>query len=150
MTRINCIPVGLLIDQHLLAEYREITRVQKQARSLSAAIPTYRLGKGHVKFFYDKGMYLAVRTHELWNECLDRGFQVEYKDYGLHPRELNNGWEPTAQDLQVNLIRLDGRIKEMKRDPLFGRLPASRQYYRTLLIALQAEEGDRYVEASSR
>ena len=64
MTRINIIPVEELMDQHLIAEYREITMVPVSlARTLSSKTgldykkisKSYTLNKGHVYFFYDKG-----------------------------------------------------------------------------------------------
>lgn len=82
MTRINIIPVKFLTDQHLLAEYREITRVSKLARTpkQNETFPTeYRLGTGHVKFFYNKGAYLQRRTAELYQECCERDFDVQEK-----------------------------------------------------------------------
>lgn len=61
MTRINVIDVNLLTDQHLFAEYREITRIfslVKQACEkyptadiLKKIPPTYRMRTGHVLFF---------------------------------------------------------------------------------------------------
>jgi deoxyribonuclease (pyrimidine dimer) len=68
MIRINIIPVAELMDQHLIAEYREITMVPVSfTRTLSSKtgldyrkIPkSYILNKGHVYFFYDKGFYLS-------------------------------------------------------------------------------------------
>jgi len=89
MTRINCIEVEDLADQHLLAEYREITRVAKLARPLDD-YGQYCMGRGHVKFFYDKGAWLALRTEALYNECRARGFNVTHKTYHPHPKGLNN------------------------------------------------------------
>ena len=66
MTRINVVPVGELSQLHLVAEYREITRLPKNlTKSLSRKAkefnmdeipPDYVLGKGHVKFFYDNNL----------------------------------------------------------------------------------------------
>ena len=57
MTRINTIPPQELCDKHLMAEIREITRIPntiKTGKAIIANIPdTFRLGSGHVKFFYD-------------------------------------------------------------------------------------------------
>ena len=70
MTRINIIPVQELFDQHLIAEYREITMVpaalnrtlkSKGGLDLSKISSNYTLNKGHVYFFYDKGKYLYKR-----------------------------------------------------------------------------------------
>ena len=60
MTRINIIPASELHDQHLIAEYREITMVPAALRRTlnskkgldESKIPsTYTLNKGHVYFF---------------------------------------------------------------------------------------------------
>jgi deoxyribonuclease (pyrimidine dimer) len=112
MTRINCIPVQELTDQHLLIEYREITRVSSLARELKPAelVPEYRLGAGHVKFFYDKGQYLSLRCEELYQECKRRGFNVTHKVYYEHPSTLNQDWEPMEADRTVNRRRLQEKI----------------------------------------
>lgn len=110
MTRINCIPVEDLMDQHLLAEYREITRVSKLARDLTD-YGKYTMGTGHVKFFYNKGEYLAKRAEQLYDECLYRGFNVQYKEYIPHPEGLNNDWLPDSNDIEVNLNRINEKLK---------------------------------------
>ena len=81
MTRIN---VGInpkkLTDKHLLAEHREIKRIPNMVKSGKAKmdnIPdTFTLGKGHVKFFYNKLGYLYRRYAKIHNECKRRGFNV--------------------------------------------------------------------------
>ena len=70
MTRINIIPVSELTDQHLIAEYREITMVpaalmrtlnSKSGLNKQKIGNKFTLNKGHVYFFYDKGLYLYNR-----------------------------------------------------------------------------------------
>ena len=81
MTRINCIPVEELTDKHLIAEYRELPRVFKLARDPKPGehIPTYySLGRGHVKFFYNKLFYLEKRFLALVLEMRARGFKPNY------------------------------------------------------------------------
>ena len=85
MTRINLVPPSELSDQHLFAEFREIKMVPKAlGRSIRARgadgvlkiIPQeYCLGKGHVSFFYDKGMYLWKRYEEIKDELGLRGIK---------------------------------------------------------------------------
>lgn len=71
MTRINCgIPPKQLVDKHLIAEHHEIVRipnaVKKQGKNLKMDLPeTFRLGTGHVRFFYNKLKYLHNRYR--WN-----------------------------------------------------------------------------------
>jgi deoxyribonuclease (pyrimidine dimer) len=119
MTRINCIDVTELTDQHLLAEYKEITRVSSLARKLPD-YGDYCMGEGHVRFFYNKGHYLTVRTRQLFLECQKRGFKVKFKQYKQHGgnaevgqnynRELNQPWYPTETDKQVNRARLTEKL----------------------------------------
>lgn len=111
MTRINTIPVQDLMDQHLIAEYREITRISKLARPLDD-YGVYKMGAGHVKFFYNKGKYLRNRTQELYNECIKRGFNVTYKEYQLHPEGLNKDWSPTNEDKKINLVRINEKLNQ--------------------------------------
>ena len=85
MTRINIINVEDLTDQHLIAEYREIFMIGPALqRSLNSknwdpeSIPDeYCLGKGHVKFFYNKGQYLHKRYLLLINEMKKRGMNPD-------------------------------------------------------------------------
>ena len=81
MTRINIIPPAELCDQHLLAEHRELTRipnlVAKGKFSLEGQPSDYKLGTGHVKFFFDKMQFLFERYNSLHEECLARGFNVK-------------------------------------------------------------------------
>lgn len=117
MTRINVIPAKELIDKHLVAEYRELPRLSKAARfpKKNESFPDYyKLGAGHVKFFYDKGAWLQNRFKELVAEMQRRGFTVNYPDYRPHPEGLNNDWKPTEQALKINRERIALRISQMK------------------------------------
>jgi deoxyribonuclease (pyrimidine dimer) len=109
MTRINCIPVTELMDQHLMAEYREITRISKLARPLNN-YGKYCMGTGHVKFFYNKGGFLSERTEQLYQELKLRGFNITYKQYQLHATALNQTWQPTIEDEMINANRLNNKI----------------------------------------
>ena len=85
MTRINVIEPHLLVDNHLLAEHRECTRIPNTILSGKAVLdldkihPHYVLGRGHVTFFYNKLQWLYERYNALHNECIKRGFNVTYK-----------------------------------------------------------------------
>jgi hypothetical protein len=70
------------------------------------------MGAGHVKFFYNKGLYLAHRTKELYQECRARGFNVQEKTYKLHEGDLNEDWEPREVDILTNEERILERIRE--------------------------------------
>jgi deoxyribonuclease (pyrimidine dimer) len=71
MTRINAgIRPAELVDQHLLAELREIKRIPnvvKQGKAKLDGIPErFSLGTGHVRFFYNKLGYLLRRYRSLY------------------------------------------------------------------------------------
>lgn len=84
MTRIN---VGIkpqeLTNKLLIAEHREITRIPNaifSGKAKFSKIPDkFKLGAGHVKFFYNKVLYLFKRYIALYEECVKRGFQVTDK-----------------------------------------------------------------------
>ena len=73
MTRINLVPPAELCDQHLLAEHRELTRipnaVAKGKYHLKGQPAEYKLGEGHVRFFFNKLAFLKKRYDALHAEC---------------------------------------------------------------------------------
>lgn len=82
MTRINLgVHPQELPDKLLLAEHREIKRIPNLIKSGKAQIvdiPThFTLGKGHVKYFYDKMTSLGDRYLSILRECRVRKFKVE-------------------------------------------------------------------------
>lgn len=132
MTRINCVPVAELCDQHLLAEFREITRVPNQVISgkLKAHYPDqsafYTLGKGHVKFFVDKCCYLHHRYELLTQECKRRGFNITpiFPDpLFLHVKKAYNIWVPDAAALNLNRQRICQRMPASPRWTNTAQLP---------------------------
>lgn len=125
MTRVNIIPVQELTDQHLFAEYREITRLfalVKQACDkypintvLKKVVPTYRLSTGHVVFFYDKLDFIERRYFELKDEVLKRGFNITLKDDITEFRQIidkrfYNDFMPNKNDMAINIERLIEKI----------------------------------------
>lgn len=125
MTRINVVPVSELTDKHLLAEYRELPRVYKAAvkyyeKGEPYPIPSeYRLGEGHVKFFYDKLQYINLRHNELIGEMNSRGFKTTFT--GEYPEECSvlpdmffKHYEPTDNALEINRKRISDRINGIK------------------------------------
>jgi len=118
MTRVNVgIPPIELTNKHLIAEHREIKRIPnsvKKGRCNLNNIPdSFRLGKGHVSFFYDKLLYLKNRYEELYLECLYRKFNVGY--YGSAwddvPIHLMNDYLPTEKDKEIIRERIKERLK---------------------------------------
>ena len=125
MTRINIVPVQELFDQHLMAEYREITMVPAALnRTLNSKrgldkkkIPKkYTLNKGHVYFFYDKGKYLFNRYQELVAELKKRNFKIDNKR--KFPKEifvannLFNDWQPSLEDYKIIRNRIKNKINQ--------------------------------------
>lgn len=119
MTRINLTPVEELMDQHLMAEYRELPRVFGDVRERLAKgkkfddIPkNFRLGTGHVKFFYDKIGFLFLRQNAIIKECLKRGINIAntHVDVADIPLRFMNDFIPTEADIALSQSRLDERI----------------------------------------
>ncbi len=122
MTRINAgIPVEDLNYRHLLAEHREIKRIPNVVRKKGTVdlirIPKeFKLGTGHVIFFYNKLGYLERRYKMLYNECKRRGFNItDYSgSFKNLPQHLMNDWKvpQEASDLVRERIneRLGGKI----------------------------------------
>jgi len=117
MTRINVgIKPETLTRQHLLAEAREIKRipncVSKGKYNLKDQPKEFKLGPGHVKFFYTRLLYLKNRYEELYSECLKRGYNVTY--YGNAwdnvPSELMNDWTPQEKDIETVKQRIKERL----------------------------------------
>jgi deoxyribonuclease (pyrimidine dimer) len=143
MTRINTLRPEYLADQHLLAEYRELPRVfdlalrwmERTDCDVEALPGTYRLGKGHVMFFYDKLDWCSARLQAIIEECLRRGFDIQHTEVPEDlPEDLCCHWNPTEVDLSINLSRLCD--KQYAR-PNFYRLrgkPLPRDYYLGLLM----------------
>lgn len=120
MTRINTIPPQELCDKHLMAEIREITRIPntiKSGKAIVTNIPdTFRLGTGHVKFFYDKLLFLKNRYHNLYDECILRGFNVSDNKNSFDdlPEKLMNDWVPTDESIYLIRERIKERMFNMK------------------------------------
>lgn len=127
MTRISSsIPPKQLCDQMLIAEHREIIRVPNMIKSGRAKIqdlPTsFTLGKGHVKFFYDKVLYLKKRYNALRQECLNRGFNVQdfSNSFSNIPQHLLNDYIIEPHVNQIVKDRINERLSNMKNIRYWG------------------------------
>ena len=126
MTRINAgIPPSELCDQHLLSEYRELPRVRSLALKTTSEIPErFRLGKGHMLFFVNKGGWLRARWLDLRAELRERGFwpELEWRPW---PEHLDGAWEPTDDELSevIDMVRarICERLAGAKRTPTWTR-----------------------------
>ncbi len=132
MTRINCIPPTELTTAHLVAEYRELPRIFGLVRAAvtRGEMPDdpknprdYRLGSGHVRFFYPRLGYLARRQAQLIAEMLARGYAPKFTDPsgmldGIPP-EWHQDWIPTPEAIALNRDRIATRLAESahKRSP---------------------------------
>lgn len=116
MTRINLVPPSELCDQHLLAEHRELTRipnaVAKGKFNLQGQPTDYKLGEGHVRFFFNKLAFLKRRYDELHLECKARGFNVQYIWPENLPQnaELWADYQATPEALALNRERIALRL----------------------------------------
>lgn len=124
MTRINVVPVEELENIHLMAEYRELPRIFGLAKNYfhspnrdDSTIPeTYRLGSGHVKFFYNKLLWLSNRQTQLVNELLKRGYNLTYTQstdlLADCPQEYCCDYKVTDEALLINRERINTRLNE--------------------------------------
>ena len=121
MTRINvAIPPKELTNRHLIAEHREIKRIPNMVssgRAIIKDIPSkFTLGKGHVKFFYNKLGYLKNRYEEIYQECLNRKFNITYYGNAWEniSKELMNDYIPTKDDEQIIRQRIKEKLENAK------------------------------------
>jgi len=124
MTRINIVPPEELYDQHLVAEYREIFMVPGSLRRLLKSKvgfqplkirSQYTLNKGHVYFFFDKGLYLEKRYDLIIKEMQKRGMNPDSsrlfpKD--SFPEDLYKDWEPSEEEMNIARARITLRISQ--------------------------------------
>ena len=119
MTRINVgIPPAELTDKHLLAEHREIKRIPnciaKGKYNMDGMPDKFKLGTGHVKFFYNKLLYLKNRYIRLYWMCKRRGFNVQNYIgawYNL-PQELMNDYKVKANDIRIIRERINEKLNK--------------------------------------
>lgn len=115
MVRINLIDPKKLADQHLIAEYNETLMLLGYVRKHAPKnIPeSYRLGKGHIKFFANKLKYLEKRHNVIKIEMLSRGFKpnktINLKEFH---KSLHNDWTPSKKDIQVIKSRLKQKLEK--------------------------------------
>lgn len=130
MTRINLVEPGELCDQHLFAEWRELTRIPNSilsGRLYLDNIPTkYTVrtndnpagGKGHVKFFIDKLAFLFNRYNKLLEELSKRG--MPQKNYWPKDEKFDiilwKDYNPTTEAINLNRKRI---IERMPKTPRF-------------------------------
>lgn len=139
MTRINAnIPPCKLIDQHLVAEYREIVRIPNAVKKiidikakLDKCPKDFTLGTGHVLYFYSKIQFLHKRFLSIKTEMDKRGIANNMDDapfLGV-PEILYNDIEPSDLNVANQLVidRITERIETMKGHPKYNKDVLTRQ-----------------------
>jgi hypothetical protein len=94
----------------------------------------YKMSAGHVKFFYNKGLYLQRRHRDLRAEMERRGMKANlrlgmamFNHYGMM-----GDWEPAEDAMRVNIERLCERINEMGSAPRYFGDPITREAAKAL------------------
>ncbi len=122
MTRINLVEVTQLTNKHLMAEYRELPRIFTAVKKLQyqgktckdVDIPNkYVLGTGHVKFFYNKIKWLKDRYSAIYQELINRRFDLNsvlYCKVLSDTKDIDKTWindyKPSPEDIYLNMIRI--------------------------------------------
>ena len=121
MTRINVVPVEELCNQHLMAEFRELTRIPGgiiwgRLKPLYPDAPVdYVLGEGHVRFFAGRCAFLYRRYGQLIAECRYRSFGIQplpFYDW-VDQLKAAGSWgdyEPTEAAIALNRQRIVNRM----------------------------------------
>ncbi len=156
MTRINAgIPVESLTDQHLVAEIKEINQLAgsfrksienktpiERANLLSGLPETFRLGKGHVKFFYDKPKFLEERFDKVKEEGLRRGFEIvtvfQNEWAKLKFSWPNYNYSPTSDAIRLLKERISSRLAEQRLSPRYQKEDISRAEAIALILKSQS------------
>ncbi len=116
MVRVNLINPKNLSDQHLVAEYREILMLLGYAKrypGLENLPERYTLGKGHIRFFKDKLLYLQRRHDKIRKEMIARGFSpllsANLSGFG---RAMRRDWKPKKEDIELAKSRIVQRLRQ--------------------------------------
>lgn len=115
MVRVNLINPELLADQHLVAEYNEMLMLVSYIRrypELDSIPAGYTLGKGHMRFFKDKVLYLKKRHELIKAEMRGRGFATN-KSIVLKgfPRQMLNDYKPSKAEKDIIKKRLIEKLR---------------------------------------
>lgn len=120
--RCNILPVRAILDQHLIAERRELRMIPPllkkridSGKHSTLDIPSrFTLGKGHMLFWLDKMHYLSKRYDALVEEMGRRGFNADPSltfdmDYAKLSK-MDNDWEPRPEDYDIIVTRLREKV----------------------------------------
>ena len=139
MTRINAnIPMVCLSDQLLLNELGEITRILDSVKnrieknqSFNDIPESFRLGTGHMKFFYNKCAFILLRYSRLRTEYLNRHnkqyspdhfeeTKIRYEFIEAIRPDLCNIWQATEEENNLIKQRILERSKTYKKHTYKG------------------------------
>jgi hypothetical protein len=85
----------------------------KKNRNFKDIPNKYTLGKGHIRFFSNKAIFLSRRLSELVEEQKRRGFKHNsIFDLNELPQESLNDWNPTEEAIKINLNRIFEKISK--------------------------------------
>lgn len=151
MTRINLVDVAVLTDQHLLAEWREIKMVpaalqrylktNTDSTMLKKVGLRYKLGSGHVSFFYDKMQFLSHRYRLLTAELLARNVRIQdLRAFDVYTNGLPDVfktkiWMPDEKEIAISEARIFAKISEKSNWYKYHKEIKSIEFYRVLLNA---------------
>lgn len=128
MTRINIVSVKEISNKQLMAEYHESIRVfgyVLKSKSIPSDIPShYCLGKGHVKFFFNKISYLLKRYKEINQELTNHGYRLNNETFSKnlekgklalarYPEIQVSNWIPSLEEMTINQARIDERLEKI-------------------------------------
>lgn len=127
MTRINsAIHPSTLSDQHLIAELRELPRIFTAVKKRNInkipfddIPPVFKLGNGHVKFFYNKTNFLLKRHNSLREEYKKRFNKIWQYIPDFDYIENQNDYIPTIQEFNLLKERISERILNSKQIPRY-------------------------------
>lgn len=113
MTRVNCIPPKLLLDEHLQAHMREGLRplndVLDGKTNLSGCPKDWKLNSGHVKFCRKHLLFTLRQWDAAKEEYISRGmkgFDYSYGDISGIPNVYLNDYIPSRRALRENIARI--------------------------------------------
>lgn len=137
MVRINLIDPKKLADQHLVAEYNEILMLFGYVRKHPETYGTdhdYCLGKGHIRFFKDKLLYLKKRHGLIKKEMKIRGFRRDKTiDLRNFPKNLRNDWKPKQEHFKIIKRRLKEKINFHPEFYRYYKVKRSKKFFLDLL-----------------
>ncbi len=137
MVRVNLINPKSLSDQHLVAEYDEILMLISYIKKFpnTKDIPQeYCLGKGHMKFFKDKVLYLKARHEEIKKEMKKREFKTNKTISldGFRKENLTN-WKPKKADVEIITKRLSEKLRKKPKFYRYYKEKKKLDFFLTLL-----------------